>query len=319
MHTAKLLRRTTSLLATAVVLASSSKALAQTAPPAIPAPPATYPAPPAAPPPAAPPPATVQQQPPPAGNPPPPTAEQQPPPAGYPPPPAGSQPPPAGYPPAQGDPNAGYPPGYGPPPGYSQPPGYGGYPPGGYGPPPPPPHAHDGFFLRLTLGGGFISNAGTDSVGDELVLSAGGPSFGIAAGAAVVPNLILFGTLFAGVATEVEARFNGDRVADPTNAAGIVGFGPGVAYYFMPINVYLSGALAVTGFNAQDIDGNVLYKSNGGVGFQTLVGKEWWVSEDWGIGVAGEFVIAGAMRDQDISDVRWRSTVFSILFSATYN
>jgi hypothetical protein len=48
-----------------------------------------------------------------------------------------------------------------------------------------------------------------------------------------------------------------------------------------------------------------------------MVGKEWWVTPDWGIGIAGQFHIA-AMHDPTV-DAQMRANVFSLLFSATYN
>ena len=44
---------------------------------------------------------------------------------------------------------------------------------------------------------------------------------------------------------------------------------------------------------------------------------EWWVSQDWGIGVAAQIVGAG-IRHQD-SDEPHRVSAFSIALSATYN
>ena len=94
------------------------------------------------------------------------------------------------------------------------------------------------------------------------------------------------------------------------------GFGAGVVYYFQPINLYLSGAIAAVNLESQDSTGNTTYQSNFGPGFQGMVGKEWWVSPHWGLGVAGEFV-AATMKDKNDSSIRWDSTSFSIAFSAT--
>lgn len=48
-----------------------------------------------------------------------------------------------------------------------------------------------------------------------------------------------------------------------------------------------------------------------------MVGKEWWVSDNWGLGVAANFMV-GSMKDKDY-DTRWTGLSTSILFSATYN
>src|SRR5262245_34779132 len=127
-------------------------------------------------------------------------AQTAPPPAEPPPaynqPPPGYQQPPPGY---QNQPPPGYqqpPPGYQnqPPPGYQQPPAaYS--PPPGYAPPPPPPqNVHDGFYLRLHIGGAYAHMSANDAYGTAFL--GGGASFGLAIGATIAPNLIIFGNLF---------------------------------------------------------------------------------------------------------------------------
>src|SRR5665811_847103 len=64
------------------------------------------------------------------------------------------------------------------------------------------------------------------------------------------------------------------------------GIGPGIAYYFGPINLYLSGTLALSRFWTYDGNGSRLDTSKIGLSFELQVGKEWWVSRDWGLGIA---------------------------------
>ena len=49
-----------------------------------------------------------------------------------------------------------------------------------------------------------------------------------------------------------------------------------------------------------------------------MVGKEWWVTQDWGLGVAGEVLFA-SMKDAGDTSITWTGTAFSVVFSATYN
>jgi hypothetical protein len=49
-----------------------------------------------------------------------------------------------------------------------------------------------------------------------------------------------------------------------------------------------------------------------------VVGKEWWISQNWGFGLAGEF-IAASMKDETDPKVTWTASAYSLLFSATYN
>jgi len=310
MDTRSMIARTASLVVGIALASIAPLARAQTA-----APPPGYQDPNAPPPPEyAPPPPAAPAPPaaPPAPAPPPPTYPPQgyaPPPAGYPPSP-GYAPPPPGYAPP--------PPAYPPPGSYPPPPGYGppGYPPSTYAF--PPPNAHDGFYLRLHLGGGFTSVSRTDSSGSKLTISGGSASFGAALGGVIAPNLIVFGSLFVSAASNPSATVDGVSTSTADTTASLGGVGGGLAYYVEPANVYVSGALAAMVFQLQNSSGDNLYESNTGIGLQAIVGKEWWLSSDWGVGVAGEF-IAASMKDKMDSSITWTGAAFSILFSATYN
>ncbi len=66
------------------------------------------------------------------------------------------------------------------------------------------------------------------------------------------------------------------------------GFGPGILYYFEPVNLYVSGTLTFTKMYISETDtGFSTGDTNLGIGADFKVGKEWWVAPRWGIGVAG--------------------------------
>jgi hypothetical protein len=150
-----------------------------------------------------------------------------------------------------------------------------------------------------------------------------GATFGAAFGGAIAPNLILFG------------EFLGTSVADPaydvSGSGGgsgsmsgdmtLFGFGPGIAYYIEPINLYLSGTLAFSQVSFTDSSyGNYATSdTNWGVGASFVVGKEWWVARDWGIGLAGQLHLASMSDNVQGYDTRMTAAAFSLLFSATYN
>src|SRR4029077_12781604 len=109
------------------------------------------------------------------------------------------------------DPNAAPPAGYAPPPAaYTPPPAYApppGYPPTAYAAP-LPPNVHDGFYLRLHLGGGFTSLSASQ-LGTDVTISGGSGSFGVAAGGVVSPNLIIYGSLFGSTMSDPDVSVNG--------------------------------------------------------------------------------------------------------------
>jgi hypothetical protein len=274
--------------------------------------------------------ARAQETPPPVGNaaptvtpgpaagndapPAPPTAQPSSPPPGQP-----GYPPPGqpGYPP----PGQGYPPGYAPPgyaPGYA-PPGYppGYAPPPRYAPPAPAEPTHTGTYVHLHLGGGFTSISGPDGNGGTIKLAGGGPAFAVAVGGAPIPNLAVFGSLFFTGASQPKVTGNGYSV-QTTGDALVGGFGAGLVYYFMPANIYLSGAVATLSLQADDSNGKTTYTSDYGVGFDGIIGKEFFVSEHWGLGGALEFVGASSMKDKDNPNISWSAAAFNLLLSATY-
>lgn len=218
------------------------------------------------------------------------------------------------YPPRSAYPPPGYESPYGPPPPYAPPPGY--------GPPVYNPGAaenvHDGLFLRLHVGAGYTSVSATPRYSGQTKFSGGSLNLGLALGGAVAENLIVFGNLFLAAVDRPDSTQMGGPSSSLDGSAFLGGFGLGLAYYIMPANVYLSAALAAMSFSASDDYGRTLYASNAGVGFQGMIGKEWWVSSEWGLGLAGEMVFA-SMKDRDDSSTTWGGSSFSILFSSTFN
>jgi hypothetical protein len=197
----------------------------------------------------------------------------------------------------------GYAPGWGPP-AYAPPPVYA-------APAPPPEHA--GFFLRLHFGPGFDSFSGGSSQ-----LSGGGVSFAVALGGAVAPNLAVFGNFFESGAVQLSSLKTSRTDLVGADNAAMGGLGAGVVYYLEPLNLYLSGALAFTFFFIEDAKGKMLAQTDGGIGFDGMVGKEWWISQHWGAGAAVEVIAATAMKDQNDPSVHWTAESFNLVLSATY-
>ena len=97
--------------------------------------------------------------------------------------------------------------------------------------------------------------------------------------------------------------------------SNIVGIGLGITYYIMPVNIYVGGTVGIGQVVFEDERGHREGTDMGFVG-NAIVGKEWWVGEDWGIGLAAQFL--GVVADDEIlGDVG--GTAINLLFSATYN
>ena len=278
-------------------LAIAGAAFAQQPPPGYPP---GYGAPPA--------PAPAQNQTQPAPNYPPPGAPQAPPP-GYPPPPPGypaPQAPPPGYPPA-------------PPPGY--PPAYANQP---YGDPQlgqqivqPGSRKHDGFYLRLMLGPAYASSSVPIGAAD---VTFSGISTGIdaAAGYTVAENFSIYGQI-TGTSTrnpEVSAGASSGNTDDMT--LSVFGIGAGASYYVMPLNLYFhAGLLATTlSLESEDAGSTAKAESDTGFGLNVGIGKEWWLSDNWGLGAGAQFLFS---KVEDEENNTWTSLGFTLGLSATFN
>jgi hypothetical protein len=215
----------------------------------------------------------------------------------------------------------GYATGYGPP--AQVPPGYA----PGYGPPaqapapypaPPPQPEHGGFFLRLHGGPGFDSFSSSSGNSGSTQLAGAGISFAIALGGAVAPNLAVFGNFFESGAVQLSSLKTSRTDLIGTDNAAVGGLGAGVVYYVEPLNLYLSGALAATFFFIEDAKGKQLDETKPGIGFDGMVGTEWWASAHWGLGAAIEVLAATAMKDKNDPSASWTAEAFNVVLSATY-
>ncbi len=225
---------------------------------------------------------------------------------------AAQTPAPVPAPPAYPNPPAAYPyqPGSPQPP-YPYPYGYPWYPP----PPPVPEFVHDGFYLRMGLGPGF-GRVGLSSGGEELTMSGAMFSSSIGIGGAIAPNLILYGGLVDTSIVSPDYKVDGTTVTENGSSILITGLGPGVAYYIMPSNVYVAGTLMLTRVSQASPNGRVAL-SDWGPGLEGLVGKEWWVSDNWGLGVAAQIILARV--GSKVDDGAFGVVAGGLLFSATYN
>jgi hypothetical protein len=162
-------------------------------------------------------------------------------------------------------------------------------------------HTHDGLYADAHLGVGWLRG----------VPGAGGSyARGVSIGYALSNGLVVLGEYY-------DATIYGPS-SDPSVAAlDFQGFGPGAKYYLMPFNVFLSGSVLIvcqlTERNNGDWrTGNASWQSEDeSIAGRFSVGKEWWVSANWGLGVAGEFVL-GRVEGHTVN-------AYALLLSASFN
>lgn len=174
------------------------------------------------------------------------------------------------------------------------------------------PETHDGFLLRLAPGIGYLSSSYAPS---ELTISGGAGVIDVALGGRVADNLILNADLWAASALSPTAKVGAQSQKLNDVTLQLTGIGVGLTYYFMPSNVYLAGSVGIAQYSLK-IDG-LTYETNTGWGVNGMVGKEWWVAGDWGVGIAGAVMYASVPDKVDRG--RFGGPVIAALFTATYN
>jgi hypothetical protein len=177
--------------------------------------------------------------------------------------------------------------------------------------------SHDGFYLRFIAGPGYTTMSSGENT-SKLKINGGGAGVSIAAGAAIAENLVLFGELISNRAVSPDVSIGAGTGTLKDASAGLIGIGAGVAYYIMPANVYLSGAVITTKLTLDDKDGKTLNETQYGPGLDLTAGKEWWVSANWGLGVAAQLAVA-TMKDKGSGAPTWTAVGATIAFSATFN
>jgi len=178
---------------------------------------------------------------------------------------------------------------------------------------------HDGFLLRLTLGLGYGSGTEEVPLFGDIQLSGGAGFFSLDIGGALVDNLVLHGRLSDFFVASPTVYVDDEELGTAEDASlTFYLLGVGLTYYLMPANVYFTGVVGVARASADDGTGDPT-ATKAGFGLEGDIGKEWWVSDNWGLGVAGRFTFA-SVPDEQIGDdsTTLQGVGFGVLFSATY-
>jgi hypothetical protein len=143
------------------------------------------------------------------------------------------------------------------------------------------PRDHRGLLLRMTAGGLYASSGD-----DDVDLSGFGGDFTFALGGCVSENFALHGSLFSWSLSDPDAEI-GPLEGELDGTYSMSAYGGGVTYYFMPVNMYLSGNLGLGFLNIDSGDEDET--SDPGFAMDVSRGNEWWVGNSWGLGLAAAF------------------------------
>ena len=187
-------------------------------------------------------------------------------------------------------------------------------------------HEHDGFYLSLNggLALGTITLDATNGNYKKMEVSGGGYQYDLKIGYVLSEeaSLILSFDILENIIPSPIVTFDGVSPSSGTMLyAGdaIVGFG--LTKYFMPANIFIN-VMVGEGMFSVNIS-NKVYSSQKGLGYQLKCGKEWWVLDNWGIGVAAGVGYLSANDNPDASNPsyseKYSTTTFFVVFNSTFN
>jgi len=183
------------------------------------------------------------------------------------------------------------------------------------------PHVHDGFFLNFAMGMGYQSMDYTTYNYDEDTYGHSGlaTDIDVKLGCSVTDMVAVHITLTGDTPTESVGEGHDDNEVK----ANLSLLGIGTTLYF-PGNYLASASLGIGQFRVYDdistfharVVSNPDTYSRSGFAFQIAAGKEWWVSDNWGIGATAALLYG---FETNLADARESSLSISLRFSATYN
>jgi hypothetical protein len=176
------------------------------------------------------------------------------------------------------------------------------------------PREHEGgIFVRLSAGIAGV-NTSIDDGGEKTEFTEGGGAHNLALGGIAWKNIALHATSFGWAVRDPLVEVDGVDQGRFNGTASLNALGGGVTWYIMPVNIYISGS---AGFSWLSLTQNYTRNSSVGIAFDLTVGKEWWVSDRWGLGVS--VGLDGHSVPVEGIDGNWEGGSFRVLFSATFN
>jgi hypothetical protein len=187
---------------------------------------------------------------------------------------------------------------------------------------------HRGFFFRFAADLGFsrIESDGIfPGIGRDAAVRGTTLGFKLYMGGTIRGKVTIHGTL------HLPLTFLSGGLGELENDTPVGLFmGPGITYYWDPPNVYLTGSI---GGGTLDVSPEAEEEAsfddseNGlsgtvGIGFELAVGKEWWITRDWGIGICGTIFYSFYTLEHTLDDegkTRFHQLIVSFGFDSTFN
>jgi opacity protein-like surface antigen len=167
------------------------------------------------------------------------------------------------------------------------------------------PHTHDGFYFQGNIGPGYLttSPAADEGADIDIKYSGFGVGGGLLFGGTPAPGLVIGGGTANVVALSPKITVEGEEsdLGDGDLTLNLSTLGVFGTYYPDPnagLNLHLMVAYGV--LSVSDSDGDDSDNNPSGVAITAGVGYDFWVAQEWSIGVLGRFTYA-ALSYEDVS------------------
>lgn len=178
----------------------------------------------------------------------------------------------------------------------------------------------DGFYLSFALGAGYLHDELEENtlIFRDISGQAQGASIAgeLTLGGALKPGLILGGGLFSETVTDPEVEINGATVAEDIEEGTLFMLGPFIEWYPKPgKGFYIRGALAAARITTESSDGGNADDDPIGAAALFSLGYNWWVADQWSLGIQGRLVGAALVGDVFNHSVTAGSVMFKVNFN----
>ncbi len=179
---------------------------------------------------------------------------------------------------------------------------------------------HDGFYLRMGLGvaQGHATTETSDPYPLKATFNGLGPAYELLIGGTLGSGVVLGGGFVAQDIVDPSIEVDPDVVGNTqsSDALGISVAGPFIDWFFDEKGGFHAGALIGFGSIGLKDDSD---NSSTGIGGSLWVGYDFWIAEQWSLGVEGRGLAVSSSRD--IADATYddRARGFQLLFTALYH
>lgn len=180
---------------------------------------------------------------------------------------------------------------------------------------------HRGFYLSMSGGVNFANMTSKVINKYDFRFKGTGGVFDFKIGAAIKENIILHATLLSSSMSAPQVSSKGKTEKAPSSLTlGEAMIGGGLTYYHQALNIFFSGSIGLGNYTLIDDAANISISTDRGFAMQIKIGKEWWISKRWGLGIAFTYGKTNLNnKPSPAVNELMDSNNFGILFNASLN